>query len=165
MSTFHELLAQRAALEAEIEAAKAEERLIALEEVKRLVDEFAFSTREVFGTSAVRKRQPVQPRYRDPATGATERPRPVTSVDRRERPLAVSDRAANRPGVNWTPALDTFDLPHSRPGWSIRLAAYQPMLSPWDCSRCPKNLNLILKSIPCCSITRSNAQPKTSAES
>lgn len=71
MSTFQELLAQRAALEAEIEAAKAEERLIALEEVKRLVDEFAFSTREVFGTSAVRKRQPVQPRYRDPATGAT----------------------------------------------------------------------------------------------
>ncbi len=70
MSTFHELLAQRAALETEIQTAKAEERSTALTEVKRLVDKFAFSTREIFGTNKTRKRQPAEPRYRDPGTGA-----------------------------------------------------------------------------------------------
>jgi len=47
MSTFQELLAQRAALETEIQTAKAEERSTKLKEIKRLVDEFAFSTREI----------------------------------------------------------------------------------------------------------------------
>nr|WP_249181090.1 H-NS histone family protein [Burkholderia cenocepacia] len=87
MSTFQELLAQRAALETEIQTAKAEERSTKLKEIKRLVDEFAFSTREIFGTSKVRTRQPVQPRYRDPGTGATwsGRGRPPAWIDGRDR--------------------------------------------------------------------------------
>ncbi|WP_059704264.1 H-NS family nucleoid-associated regulatory protein [Burkholderia cepacia] len=71
MSTYHKLLVQRAALETEIQAAKAEERATALKEVKRLVDEFTLSTREIFGVSKTRKRQAAEPRYRDPNTGAT----------------------------------------------------------------------------------------------
>ena len=87
MSTFQELLAQRAALETEIQTAKAEERSTKLKEIKRLVDEFAFSTREIFGTSKVRTRRPVQPRYRDPGTGATwsGRGRPPAWIDGKDR--------------------------------------------------------------------------------
>ncbi|MDF0506351.1 H-NS histone family protein [Burkholderia cenocepacia] len=87
MSTFQELLARRAALETEIQTAKAGERSNALKEVKRLVDEFDFSTREIFSTSKIRKRQTVQPRYRDPATGATwsGRGRPPKWIDGKDR--------------------------------------------------------------------------------
>ncbi|UEP39745.1 H-NS histone family protein (plasmid) [Burkholderia ambifaria] len=74
-------------LETEIQTAKAEERSTKLKEIKRLVDEFAFSTREIFGTSKVRTRQPVQPRYRDPGTGATwsGRGRPPAWIDGKDR--------------------------------------------------------------------------------
>ncbi|AKM45403.1 histone [Burkholderia contaminans] len=71
MSTYKELLAQRAAIDAKIEAVKSEERSTALKEVKRLVGEFAFSTREIFGVSKARTRKAAEPRYRDPGTGAT----------------------------------------------------------------------------------------------
>ncbi|WP_186095833.1 H-NS family nucleoid-associated regulatory protein [Burkholderia gladioli] len=87
MSTYQELLAKRAVLDTEIQSAKAEERSSALEEVKRLVGEFAFSTREIFGVSKVRKRQPVLPRYRDPKSGATwsGRGRPPAWIEGKDR--------------------------------------------------------------------------------
>ncbi|OXJ06790.1 H-NS family nucleoid-associated regulatory protein [Burkholderia sp. AU6039] len=71
MSKYQKLLAQRAALEAEIQTAMAEAREAALTEVKRLIGEFTFSAREIFGMSEGRKRRPTQARYRDPCTGAT----------------------------------------------------------------------------------------------
>ncbi|MGK8198486.1 H-NS histone family protein [Burkholderia cepacia] len=87
MSTYQELLAQRAALETEIQTAKAGERSTALKEVKRLVDEFTFSTREIFGVSKARTRKPAEPRYRDPGTGATwsGRGRPPAWIDGKDR--------------------------------------------------------------------------------
>ncbi|WP_175719143.1 H-NS family nucleoid-associated regulatory protein [Burkholderia anthina] len=87
MSTYQELLAQRAALETEIQTARAGERSTALKEVKRLVDEFNFSTREIFGVSKVRTRKLAEPRYRDPSTGATwsGRGRPPAWIDGKDR--------------------------------------------------------------------------------
>lgn len=87
MSTYQELLAQRAALETEILTAKAEERATALKEVKRLVDEFTLSTQEIFGVRKARKRQAAEPRYRNPSTGATwnGRGRPPARIDGKDR--------------------------------------------------------------------------------
>lgn len=87
MSTYKELLEQRAALETEIQAAQAEERAQALNDVKRIVSEFALTKREIFGISKTRKRQPVQPRYRDPKSGATwsGRGRPPAWIDGKDR--------------------------------------------------------------------------------
>ncbi|NIE81843.1 MULTISPECIES: H-NS histone family protein [unclassified Burkholderia] len=87
MSTYKELLEQRAALETEIQAAQAEERAQALNEVKRIVSEFALTKREIFGISKTRKRQPVPPRYRDPESGATwsGRGRPPAWIDGKDR--------------------------------------------------------------------------------
>ncbi|MDN7934621.1 MULTISPECIES: H-NS histone family protein [Burkholderia cepacia complex] len=87
MSTYQELLAQRAALELEIQTARAGERSTALNEVKRLVDEFNLSTREIFGVSKAPTRKPAEPRYRDPGTGATwsGRGRPPAWIDGKDR--------------------------------------------------------------------------------
>ncbi|QTB53500.1 H-NS family nucleoid-associated regulatory protein [Burkholderia pseudomallei] len=87
MSTYQDLLAQRAALETEIQTARAEERASALKDVKRIVDEFNISSREIFGTNKARKRQPVEPRYRDPGSGATwsGRGRPPAWIDGKDR--------------------------------------------------------------------------------
>ncbi|MBN3835171.1 H-NS histone family protein [Burkholderia sp. Ac-20344] len=87
MSTYQELLAQRAAIDAEIQAVQAEERSTVLKEVKRLVDEFTFSTREIFGVSKARQRKTAEPRYRDPGTGATwsGRGRPPAWIDGKDR--------------------------------------------------------------------------------
>ncbi|TDA49054.1 H-NS family nucleoid-associated regulatory protein [Burkholderia pyrrocinia] len=87
MSTYQALLEQRAILETEIQTAKAEARATALTDVKRLVEEFAISAREVFGVSKARKRQPTQARYRDPSTGATwsGRGRPPSWIEGKDR--------------------------------------------------------------------------------
>ncbi|MGJ2400501.1 H-NS family nucleoid-associated regulatory protein, partial [Salmonella enterica subsp. enterica serovar Paratyphi A] len=87
MSTYQELLAQRAILETKIQTAEVEARAAALNEAKRLVDEFTFSTREVFGVSKARKRKTAEPRYRDPSTVATwsGRGRPPAWIDGKDR--------------------------------------------------------------------------------
>ncbi|WP_175804611.1 H-NS family nucleoid-associated regulatory protein [Burkholderia ambifaria] len=71
MSTYQALLARRDALDAQINAAKVDERNSALAEVRRLVGDFDISVREIFGASRTQKGQRRQAKYRDPETGAT----------------------------------------------------------------------------------------------
>ncbi|MXN76421.1 H-NS histone family protein [Burkholderia sp. 4701] len=87
MSTYNELLAQKAALETEIATAKAKAREIALAEVKRLVGEFELFAREIYGVSKAQKRQPARARYKDPNTGATwsGRGRPPLWIEGKDR--------------------------------------------------------------------------------
>ena len=87
MSTYLELLAQRAALETEIQTAKNEARNTALVEARRLVGEFDFSAREIFGTRKVRNRRSPPARYQDPDSGATwsGRGRPPAWIEGKDR--------------------------------------------------------------------------------
>ncbi len=87
MSAYHELLAKRTALEAEIEAAKGVAREDALNEVRKLVREFDISAREVYGARAMRKRGRAEARYRHPETGATwsGRGRPPAWIEGKDR--------------------------------------------------------------------------------
>ncbi|WJN72242.1 H-NS histone family protein [Burkholderia anthina] len=89
MSTYHQLLAKRAALDAEIDAAKGAVRENALNEVRQLVREFDISAREVYGTRAMRKRGRADAKYRDPETGATwsGRGRPPAWIGGKDRAL------------------------------------------------------------------------------
>lgn len=96
MSTYHELLAKRVALEAEIDAAKGAAREAALKEVRRLVNEFDLSAREVYGARATRKRGRVDAKYRHPDTGATwsRRGRPPAWIDGKDRtPFEIQQSA------------------------------------------------------------------------
>ena len=75
MTTVAQLLAQKAALEAQIDAARKAENADAIAKVKALVAEHGLTQQDVFGGA---KRGPkvagtskVAPKYRDPNTGAT----------------------------------------------------------------------------------------------
>lgn len=75
MTTVAELIKQREALEAQIEAARKAENADAIAKVKALVAEHGLTAQDIFGgTKRVAKagaRAAVPPKYRDPATGAT----------------------------------------------------------------------------------------------
>lgn len=74
MTTYQELLAQRQALDAQIKEARAVEVKGAIENIQRIIAEFGLSSADVFPLTRTRrstKGQVVEPKYRDPATGAT----------------------------------------------------------------------------------------------
>lgn len=89
MSTYQELLAKRAALEAEINAAKGTARTTALSDVRQLVSEFGISSREIYGVHRKSTRRRPDAKYRDPETGATwsGRGRPPAWIDGKDRVL------------------------------------------------------------------------------
>ena len=75
MSTVAQLIAQKEALEAKIEAARKAEIADAVSKVKELVAAHGLTAHDIFG-GAKRGRKAgtggtVAPKYRDPATGAT----------------------------------------------------------------------------------------------
>lgn len=73
MTTVAQLLAQKAALEAQIDAARKAENADAIAKVKALIAEHGLTQQDVFG-GAKRGRKAsgsVAAKYRDPATGAT----------------------------------------------------------------------------------------------
>lgn len=73
MTTVAQLLAQKAALEAQIEAARKAENAEAIAQVKALIAEHGLTQQDIFG-GAKRGRKAsglVAAKYRDPATGAT----------------------------------------------------------------------------------------------
>ncbi len=73
MTTVAQLLAQKAALEAQIEAARKAENADAIAKVKALVAEHGLTQQDIFG-GAKRGRKvsgSVAPKYRDSSTGAT----------------------------------------------------------------------------------------------
>ncbi|MCA8205166.1 H-NS histone family protein [Burkholderia sp. AU33545] len=99
MSTYQALLARRDALDAQINAAKVNERNSALAEVRRLVGGFDISVREIFGASRTQKGQRRQAKYRDPETGATwsgrgRRPAWIAGKDRVQFEIAPATTRA-----------------------------------------------------------------------
>lgn len=75
MSTLNELIQQREALEAQIEAARKAAIADAVAQVKTLIGEYGLSKQDVFGETRrgpkPGSRGTVAPKYRDPATGLT----------------------------------------------------------------------------------------------
>ena len=75
MSTYKELLAQRAELEKQIEAARKEALASAIAQVRAIVAEYELTEEDVFSKKAPRAAaadtKTVAPKYRDPETGAT----------------------------------------------------------------------------------------------
>jgi DNA-binding protein H-NS len=73
MTTVAQLLAQKAALEAQIEAARKAENAEAIAQVKALIAEHGLTQQDIFG-GAKRGRKAsgsVAPKYKDPISGAT----------------------------------------------------------------------------------------------
>ena len=71
-SSYRDLLALRAQLDADIAAARAAERRTAIEQIRNAMTEYGITVvelRRFYGRHKTRPRLP--PKYRDPATGAT----------------------------------------------------------------------------------------------
>lgn len=87
--SYKQLVAQRAALEAQIADARRKELAGAVAQVQDLIKEFGLTANDVFpsrrGSSA--KGTTVAPKYRDPATGATwtGRGKPPTWIKDQDR--------------------------------------------------------------------------------
>ena len=76
MTSYKELLAQRAELEKQIEAARKDALATAIAQVRAIVAEYELTEEDVFSkkaprTTATGSTKTVAPKYRDPATGAT----------------------------------------------------------------------------------------------
>jgi DNA-binding protein H-NS len=77
MTTYKELLAQRAELEKQIESARKEALSSAIAQVRAIVAEYELTEEDVFSKKAPRAAatggttKTVAPKYRDPITGAT----------------------------------------------------------------------------------------------
>ena len=70
MTAYKELLAQKAALEAQIAAAQAEAKADAINKVRELIREHDLTPEDLQGPAKT-KGSVGAPKYRDPATGAT----------------------------------------------------------------------------------------------
>ena len=74
MTTLAQLLAQKAALEAQIEAAQKAQVAEGIAKAKAIIAEYNLTKEDVFGASAKRERKAsgsVAPKYKDPISGAT----------------------------------------------------------------------------------------------
>lgn len=73
MSTYKELLEQRALLEQQIKQAHTLENADAIEKVKALVADFGLTADDIFGASKTRTKAvaKVAPKFRNPITGDT----------------------------------------------------------------------------------------------
>lgn len=75
MTTYKELLAQRAELEKQIEAARKEALSSAITQVRAIIAEYELTEEDVFSKKTARTattgHKTVAPKYRDPITGAT----------------------------------------------------------------------------------------------
>ncbi|WP_284338132.1 H-NS histone family protein [Comamonas sp. NoAH] len=75
MTTYKELLAQRAELEKQIEAARKEALASAIAQVRAIVAEYELTEDDIFSKKSARAssagHKTVAPKYRDPETGAT----------------------------------------------------------------------------------------------
>ena len=71
MTSYTELLAQKAELEAQIAAAQAEAKAQAVAQARALIQEHGLTAADVFPPQGKAKGSVGAPKYRDPATGAT----------------------------------------------------------------------------------------------
>ncbi|MBK3786995.1 H-NS histone family protein [Paraburkholderia aspalathi] len=102
MSSYLQLLAQRAQLDADIAAARAAERRAAIEQIRNQMTEYGITAAELDERRG-RHRVPASqlaPRYRDPVSGAT-----WSGRGRPPRWLAGRDRQAYR--IDALPSLTT----------------------------------------------------------
>jgi DNA-binding protein H-NS len=84
-STYKELLAQREALEAQIEAARKQEVNEVVTKIRGLVQDYGLTADDIF--AARRPTQAVAPKYRNPETGDTwtGRGKPPTWIRDKDR--------------------------------------------------------------------------------
>lgn len=89
MSTYADLLAQKEALDKQIETARRAEAARALESIRQMVQEFGFTAQQVFPWTAKAQKKKVAAKYYDPSSGATwsGRGRPPKWIDEKERDL------------------------------------------------------------------------------
>ena len=87
MSAYADLLAQKRALDKQIEIARQVEAARALESVRELVQEFGFTAQQVFPWTAKEQKKKVAAKYYDPSSGATwsGRGKPPKWIDGKER--------------------------------------------------------------------------------
>ena len=76
MATYRELLVQKAALDAQVEKVREEERGAIIIEIRQKMNEYQITVDEIGGGRKGKKsiktaRSAVAPKYQDPATGAT----------------------------------------------------------------------------------------------
>lgn len=71
MSTYAELLAQKKILDEQIANARKGEAEAALRSILQLVQEFGFTSQQVFPWKASKPKMKVDAKYRDPHSGAT----------------------------------------------------------------------------------------------
>lgn len=71
MATYKELLAQREQLEKQISEARKAEVGDAVAKIRTLMKDYGLSIADIAPTRAADKREKVEPKYRDNATGAT----------------------------------------------------------------------------------------------
>ena len=89
--TYQDLLKQRAELEKRIEQARAAELDSAIAQIRELMTRYGLTAQEIMpdaGRERVRRtRSPVEPKYRDPATGAhwTGRGKPPAWIAGKDR--------------------------------------------------------------------------------
>lgn len=87
-SSYKDLLAQRAALEAQIEAARKSEIADAVKQIRSLIETYSLTQDDVFPSARAKGvRATVEPKYRDPATGQTwtGRGKPPTWIKDKDR--------------------------------------------------------------------------------
>ncbi len=94
MTTYHDLLQQKAALEAQIAQAQAEAKADAINKVRELIREHDLTAADVFPAQGKKAKGTVgTPKYRDPATGATwtGRGKPPNWINGKDRtPFLIS---------------------------------------------------------------------------
>lgn len=66
-----DLISQRDAINAQIEALRAEEKSNALAEIRRLIAQFGLTSSDVFTATKTKSTKTVAPKYKDPVSGAT----------------------------------------------------------------------------------------------
>ncbi|WP_126312986.1 H-NS family nucleoid-associated regulatory protein [Delftia acidovorans] len=71
MTEYQNLLAQKAALEAQIATAQAEAKAKAVTEARALIQEHGLTAADVFPAQGKKAASVGAPKYRDPASGAT----------------------------------------------------------------------------------------------
>lgn len=71
MTTYKDLLAQRAALEAQIEAARKSELSDAVKKVRSLIEEFGLTEADVFKKTTQKTGKTVEPKYQNEQTSET----------------------------------------------------------------------------------------------
>lgn len=70
-NSYKELLAQREALEAQIEAARKQEVSDVIAKVRSLVADYGLTADDIFAAKRTYKTSASEPKFRDPATGKT----------------------------------------------------------------------------------------------